>query len=77
QKNILYIKALGTPKVQYNQHGLTLTQRQIEILCILALCPEGINLEELHYALYGDRPVSTTTLKAELSQLRNLIPDVI
>lgn len=77
QKNILYIKAFGTPKVQYNQHSLTLTQRQIEILCILTLCPEGINLEELHYALYGDRPVSTTTLKAELSQLRNLIPDVI
>lgn len=77
QKNVLYIKALGTPQVQFNQQILPLTHRQIEILCILAMHPEGIGLTALHYALYGDRGVSEKTLKAELSQLRNLLPDCI
>lgn len=77
QKNVLYIKALGTPQVLFNQQVLPLTHRQIEILCILAMQPEGIALTELHYALYGDREVSEKTLKAELSQLRNLLPNCI
>ncbi|MEN8283366.1 transcriptional regulator [Acinetobacter gerneri] len=77
QKNVLYIKALGTPQIQFNQQILTLTHRQIEILCILALHPEGISLNELHYALYGDRDISEKTLKAELSQLRTLLPECI
>lgn len=77
QKNFLYIKALGTPWIQFNQHILHLTHRQIEILCILALHSHGISLDELHYALYGERDVSIKTLKAELSQLRNLLPNCI
>ena len=64
-------------KVQFNHHILQLTHRQIEILCILALCPDGISLDELHYALYGDRQVSQKTLKAELSQMRSLLHDCI
>lgn len=54
-----------------------MSHRQIEILCILALNPHGIGLEELHYALYGERSVSLKTLKAELSQLRSLLPHSI
>lgn len=77
QKDVLYIKAFGSPMVLFNQSALTLTQRQIEILCILALRPDGIHLEELHYALYGDRKVSINTLKAELSQLRTLLNDCL
>ena len=77
QKNVLYIQALGTPWIQFNQHVLSLTHRQIEILCILVLHPYGISLDELHYALYGERDVSIKTLKAELSQLRNLLPNCI
>ena len=74
---MLYLKVFGTPKVQFNQQLLTLTHRQIEILCILVLHPEGINLDELHYALYGDRDISEKTLKAEMSQLRTLLPNCI
>ncbi|MBO3672943.1 transcriptional regulator [Acinetobacter soli] len=77
QKNILYIHALGTPRIVFNQTPLVLTHRQIEILCILVLRPKGISLDELHYALYGDRDVSVKTLKSELSQLRNLLPNCI
>ena len=76
-KNILYIHALGTPRIIFNQTPLVLTHRQIEILCILVLRPKGISLDELHYALYGDRDVSVKTLKSELSQLRNLLPNCI
>ena len=32
-----------------------------------------MSLERLHAALYGDSPVSTSTLKAELSHLRRLL----
>lgn len=77
QKNLLYLKVFGTPIVQFNKQLLTLTHRQIEILCILILHPDGISLDELHYALYGDRDVSEKTLKAEMSQLRALLPNCI
>ena len=52
---------------------LRLTRRQIEILALLALNPDGLDLGELHSRLYGDRPVSQGTLKAEMSRLRALL----
>ena len=73
QQDCLSMNLFGTPQISFNQTILTVTQRQTEILCILALCPAGIQLDELHYALYGDREVSLTTLKAEISQLRHLL----
>lgn len=77
QQHVLYLNIFGTPRIQFNAQPLNLSYRQIEILCILALCPNGIHLDELHYALYGERQVSVNTLKAELSQLRGLMPDCI
>src|SRR5690606_8718565 len=38
-----------------------------------ALCPQGLSLDSLHQALYGERKVSMGTLKAEMSQLRDLL----
>ncbi|WP_324626582.1 transcriptional regulator [Acinetobacter sp. MD2(2019)] len=73
QQDTLAMQVFGTPIITFNQNRLTLTHRQIEILAILALCPLGMQLDELHYALYGDREVSLTTLKAEISQLRTLL----
>lgn len=70
QQKRLFIRAFGTPQVILNGHVLALTPRQIEILVILALCPEGMNLENLHHAIYGERAVKLSTLKAEISQLR-------
>ncbi|WP_227515661.1 helix-turn-helix domain-containing protein [Acinetobacter qingfengensis] len=77
QNDVLYIQAFGSPQIQFNQKKLTLTHRQLEILCILILHPNGVHLDELHYALYGDRQVSISTLKAELSQLRQLLNNKI
>ncbi|MFT4020498.1 MAG: transcriptional regulator [Acinetobacter sp.] len=73
QKQHLYINALSVSQVLLNGKVLVLTPRQFEILAILALCRQGMNLEQLHEALYGERKVSMGTLKAEMSQLRDLL----
>jgi hypothetical protein len=52
---------------------LLLSRRQLEILALLALHPDGLSLTALHAKLYGDRPVSLATLKAEVSHLRTLL----
>ena len=67
---LLELTLLGRPSVQLNGERLRLTRRQIEILALLALNPNGLNLGELHARLYGDRSVSQGTLKVEMSQLR-------
>ncbi|MBK0062101.1 MULTISPECIES: transcriptional regulator [unclassified Acinetobacter] len=73
QRQQLYIRAFSIPQVLFNGKNLVLTPRQIEILSILVLCPQGLNLETLHQALYGERKVSMGTLKAEMSQLRDVL----
>jgi hypothetical protein len=70
---LLELKLLGQPSVQLNGARLRLTRRQTEILALLALNPDGLDLAELHARLYGDRPVSQGTLKAEMSQLRAVL----
>ena len=70
---MLELKLLGQPGVQLDGAPLRLTRRQIEILALLALNPDGLDLGELHARLYGDRRVSQGTLKAEMSQLRALL----
>ena len=73
QRQQLYIRAFAVPQVLFNGKILVLTPRQIEILTILALCSQGMTLETLHQALYGERKVSIGTLKAEMSQLRDIL----
>jgi hypothetical protein len=72
-RGLLELKLLGQPSAQLNGARLRLTRRQTEILALLALNPDGLELAELHARLYGDRPVSLGTLKAEMSQLRTLL----
>jgi hypothetical protein len=66
----LEVRALGQPRILFRGRALALPPRQVEILCLLALHPGGLDLDALHAALYGDAAVSRSTLKAELSQLR-------
>ena len=73
QKQHLYIRAFSVPQVLFNGKIIVLTPRQIEILTILSLCPQGMTLDTLHQALYGERRVSMGTLKAEMSQLRDVL----
>ncbi|WP_327330240.1 transcriptional regulator [Streptomyces sp. NBC_01208] len=52
---------------------LRLRPRQLEILTLLALEPEGYAPERLRASLYGDRPVTASTFKAEISHLRRAL----
>ncbi|MBM9509912.1 helix-turn-helix domain-containing protein [Actinacidiphila acididurans] len=52
---------------------LHLPPRQVEILTLLALEPDGFAPERLRDALYGDRPVTASTFKAEVSHLRRAL----
>jgi len=70
---LLDLKLLGRPSVRLDGAALTLTRRQTEILALLTLNPDGFGLAELHARLYGDRPVSLGTLKAEISRLRGVL----
>jgi DNA-binding winged helix-turn-helix (wHTH) protein len=54
-----------------------LTPRQVEILTVLALCPQGMSLDALHQAIYGERKVSQGTLKTEMSQLRDTLTGLL
>lgn len=54
-----------------------LPKRLQEIFTVLALHPEGLNLETLHAHVYGDQSVSMSTLKSEMTHLRQHIGEVL
>ncbi|WP_185996305.1 sigma-54-dependent transcriptional regulator family protein [Nocardioides campestrisoli] len=66
----LGLRLLGTAEARLDGGLLPLPRRQSEILALLALHPEGLSLGRLHTLLYGDQPVTSSTLKAEVSHLR-------
>lgn len=68
----LELRVLGEPRASIDGEPLRLTQRQFEILTILGMS-ETVTLGELHAQLYGDRPVSVATLRAEMSRLRRTL----
>jgi transcriptional regulator of acetoin/glycerol metabolism len=70
---VLELRLLGHGEARLDGVRLLLTRRQLEILALLALHPAGLTLDALHAQLYGDRPVSPVTLKAELSHLRRTL----
>jgi hypothetical protein len=67
------LTVLGAAQVRLGGRPLLLPQRQVEILLLLALHPEGLSLGDLHARLYGDAAISTSTLKAEVSHLRTAL----
>ncbi len=77
KKQSIYIQALGAQHVFFNNQKIALSPRQIEILTILSLHPQGLTLEQLHQALYGERKITQSTLKAEISQLRTVLNGLI
>ena len=67
------LTCLGVAAARRSGEPLPLRPRQLEILTLLALEPGGFTPETLRQALYGDRPVSMTTIKAEVSHLRHTL----
>ncbi|NKY85078.1 transcriptional regulator [Nocardia veterana] len=64
------LSCLGTARLVRDGRQIKMRPRQLEILTLLALEPDGLTPEQLHFAIYGDRPVVTSTLKADVSHLR-------
>lgn len=64
------LECLGATRLLRDGRPVPLPPRQLEILTLLALEPDGFTPEQLHNAVYGDRSVSTSTLKADVSHLR-------
>lgn len=67
------LTCLGGAEVTRGGDRLTLPPRQMEILTLLALEPEGFAPERLRHALYGERHVTASTFKAEVSHLRRAL----
>ena len=69
----LVLTLLGAAETRLDGARLLLNRRQTEILALLALHPEGLGSEQLHALLYGDKSVTLSTLKAEVSHLRSAL----
>jgi hypothetical protein len=67
------LTTLGPPSLHVGGVAVPVTRRQLELLTVLSLHPEGCTLDELTGRVYGDRPVGRSTVKAELSHLRHLL----
>ncbi|MFI2645716.1 transcriptional regulator [Streptomyces sp. NPDC018610] len=67
------LSCLGAGRAVRGNHPLGLRPRQVEILTLLALEPDGFSPERLREALYGGRPVTASTFKAEISHLRRAL----
>ncbi|QKW09999.1 transcriptional regulator [Streptomyces sp. NA04227] len=67
------LNCLGRESAHRDGIPLRLPPRQWEILVLLALEPDGRRPEQLRQALYGDRQVSASTFKAEVSHLRRAL----
>lgn len=67
------LNCLGTAELLCDGVPVRVRPRQLEILVLLALEPEGFTPDRLREAVYGERQVSATTLKAEVSHLRRAV----
>jgi hypothetical protein len=67
------VQAVQAQREGQEGRPLPLRPRQLEILTLLALEPDGFSPERLRAALYGDRPVTASTFKAEISHLRRAL----
>lgn len=67
---VIRLECLGTMRLLRAGKVVPARPRQVEILTLLALEPEGFTPERLRDAVYGDRAMSSSTLKADVSHLR-------
>lgn len=71
----LELHTLGRSEIVIGTATRSLPPRQMELLTVLSIHPDGLTLEQLHDRLHGDRRVQTTTTKAEMSHLRQVLGD--
>jgi hypothetical protein len=71
--HVVRLRCLGSQEAVRDGAPLPLRPRQLEIMALLALEPDGFSPERLREALYGERPVTASTFKAEISHLRRAL----
>ncbi|WP_019930667.1 hypothetical protein [Nocardia sp. BMG111209] len=64
------LRCLGAAGLTRAGRPIRLRPRQLEILTLLALEPDGFTPQRLHHAVYGGRQAGSSTLKADVSHLR-------
>jgi hypothetical protein len=69
----LRLKTLGRAGAELDGRPLLLPPRQLELATILTLFPDGLTIDALQCHLYGDRPTTPSTVKAEVCHLRKAI----
>lgn len=69
----VHLEVLGDPGVEVRGRPVHLSLRQLEILTVLTMRRGGTDRDELQDLVYGERPVSATTVKAEISHLRRVL----
>ena len=67
------LRTLGAARCWVDGQRVAVTPRQLELLTVLSLHPDGLTLDELTGLVYGDHSVAASTVKAELSRLRHLL----
>jgi hypothetical protein len=67
----LALRTLGVSRVLLDGHDVHLSPRQVELLTVLSLHPDGLGLEALHAALYPEGAATPATCKAEVSHVRS------
>ncbi len=72
----LTLRVLGQPEARLDGCSINLSPRQYEIACVLAI-NGPTTLATLRDLVYGARPVTDTTIKAEMSHLRRLLGGAI
>lgn len=78
RRRLLDIRALGdeAPMVRLGGAALALTERQAELLVVLAMTPDGATAQSLAADLYGPRG-KPVTARAEIARLRHVVGDLI
>lgn len=72
----LTLRLLGHPEAHVDGVPISLSPRQFELAAVLAI-NGPTTLETLRDLVYGQRPISPTTIKAELSHLRRMVGGAI
>lgn len=72
-EGVLELNFLGPPQVKLGGRTLELTPRQLEVLALLALYPEGLSGQRLAAYLYG-ADASAASIKSLMARLRECVP---
>lgn len=72
----LALRTLGSPRVTVDGREVHLSPRQLELVTVLSL-HDGLDLEQLHAALYPEGAATTSTCKAEVSHVRRRLGETV